>query len=232
MLKRNDIVPLYSQLEKKLEQSILAGKYEDRLPSEAELSREHDVSVITVKKALANLAEKGLVQRKQGKGTFVIKQKHSRDFQQVISFSESCRRNNVTPGSRVLLQKTIEAPADIRQILSAEDSVVLISRLRFANDQPVAIETNWFSMDFQFLLDENLENRSLFDAIFKEKKIIMYTARRTIDICYTSAKEARLLKVQTGMPLLYIKSIVYTSDANPVFVGTQKINSEHFKLTI
>ena len=78
-----------------LRRKIQTGEYQPsmRLPSEAELAAQFGVSTITVKKAVLNLVEQGLLKRKQGKGTFVVFPKQNRDLRQVVSFSESCRLN-------------------------------------------------------------------------------------------------------------------------------------------
>lgn len=84
----------------------------------------------------------------------------------------------------------------------------------------------------RFLLDTDLENRSLFETIYANRQVELASARRTIDICYASPKAARLLEVQRGLPLLLVQSIVYDQDDRPVFVGTQTINAERFTLIV
>ena len=81
--------PLYMQLLHELQKDIVLGKYptNSRLPSEQELSEEYQVSRVTVRAALKELTEMSLVVRKQGKGTFVMPQKLSRDLSLATSFS-------------------------------------------------------------------------------------------------------------------------------------------------
>ena len=75
MLKQDAITPLYVQLMEELETSIRNGVYKpgDKIMTEAEMAKEYGVSLITVRKAVGSLMEKGLVVRKQGKGTFCHK---------------------------------------------------------------------------------------------------------------------------------------------------------------
>ena len=73
MLNQDNIVPLYEQLMNILEHDIRTGKYSpgDRIMTESELSKKYGISLITVRKAISLLTEKGLLIKKQGKGTFV-----------------------------------------------------------------------------------------------------------------------------------------------------------------
>lgn len=85
MLKQDAITPLYVQLMEELETSIRNGVYKpgDKIMTEAEMAKEYGVSLITVRKAVGSLMEKGLVVRKQGKGTFVTKPKYSRNMKKL-----------------------------------------------------------------------------------------------------------------------------------------------------
>ncbi|MFR6103144.1 MAG: GntR family transcriptional regulator [Christensenellales bacterium] len=234
MLDNQNFVPLYQQVEEMLRRKIQTGEYQPsmRLPSEAELAAQFGVSTITVKKAVLNLVEQGLLKRKQGKGTFVVFPKQNRDLRQVVSFSESCRLNGTKPGSKTLEQCVIPAPLFVKEALECQENhVIFISRLRFVDSAPMAVETNWFPMAYSFLLDEDLNNRSLFDLLYQKKTPLM-TARRSIEICNASSKESQLLQVAPESALLLIQSIVYNPSETPIFVGKQVINAEHFKVIV
>lgn len=73
MLNKNDIIPLYMQLQRILKEDILKGKYlqDELIPSETQLSKKYDITRTTVRKAIANLVDEGLLRREHGKGTFV-----------------------------------------------------------------------------------------------------------------------------------------------------------------
>ena len=168
MLNNSDVTPLYRQMEAILEEKIARGEYVpgQRLPSEKELAQQFGVSVITVKKALASLTERGLVVRKQGKGTFVTTPKHTRDLRHIISFSEACQMNGTQPGGRVLEQALTPSTDELRRKLQCDDpQLVLITRLRSVDGVPMAVEQNWMPLSYRFLLDTDLENRSLFETI-------------------------------------------------------------------
>ena len=76
-LDQNSIVPLYKQLKDRIKEAILSGelKPNQKIPSELELSQTYQISRITVRNAISELVDEELLEKKQGKGTFVRKRK-------------------------------------------------------------------------------------------------------------------------------------------------------------
>lgn len=234
MLESQNIVPLYQQVEDEIYRRIQSGVYTsaEKLPTELELAKQFQVSTITVKKAILNLVEQGLLCRKQGKGTFVVSHKQTRELREVIGFSQTCQLNGTVPGSKTLEQALVPAPMIVKEALqSQEDRVVFISRLRYADGAPMAIESNWFPLEFSFLLNENLENKSLFERL-QQMNVTLFSARRTIEICYANHEENHLLEVPLKTALLLVKSTAYSPGGKPVFYGKQIINADHFQLIV
>ena len=238
MLNTNNIVPLYQQVGDLLKERIYNGFYKqsERIPSEKEIAAEFNVSIITVRKAIGDLAEEGLLERKQGKGTFVAKPKLKRNLQQVISFTEACLLNNVKPGAKLIEKKLLQPSGYVKTKLDidpqSDQQVIYISRLRTADGEPVALETNQFPLRYSFLLDADMENSSLFE-ILKDNGVPEITcSRRQIEISRASKDEAELLGVPKGAPLILIRTVAVLADGKHLFVGTQLINGERFTLTM
>lgn len=78
----NSIVPLYAQIVESLKRDIENGVYNatERIPAEAELAKQYNVSRITVRRAVDDLVSQGLVEKKQEKGTFICRQKFAKDI--------------------------------------------------------------------------------------------------------------------------------------------------------
>ncbi|MFT8343327.1 MAG: GntR family transcriptional regulator [Clostridium beijerinckii] len=233
MLNIKGIVPLYEQLMKKLQESIISGTYQpgEKLLSEIEMAKYYNVSVITVRKAIKELENKGLVEKKQGKGTFVAIPKYRKDMNQIISFTESCRIMGVKSGAQLIEQKVLIPSDDILKKLDLPlgSQTVFISRLRFVNDEPMAIETNYFPLEYAFLLNEPLNDCSLFQILKDKINLNISKSKKVIEICRATTKEAKLLNIRKNNPLLLIRSTAFSDDGNPVFVGSQLINGERFK---
>jgi len=236
MLNGEAVIPLYQQLMNQIEEKIAKGIYApgERLQTETEMAKTYNVSIITVRKAISELIEKGLVDRKQGKGTFVTKPKFTKDVTKLLSFTEMCRRMNVKPGGKMLENKLIRPSEKIlRQLELSEDSqVVYISRLRYADGEPMVIENNYFSMEYIQLLGHNFEDNSLFEYLNETYNISVEASEKRIEICRAMNNEAKLLNVRKNDPLLLIKSIAYSKSNKPIYSGVQIINGERFYLYV
>lgn len=230
MLDGRTVTPLYVQLMNQLEEKIRCGVYQpgERLKSESEMAKAFGVSIITVRSAVKGLAEKGLVERKQGKGTFVSKPKFMKDMKNLQSFSEMCRHMGMEPGGKMLENRLIPADEKTRKLLGLEkgSQVIFVSRLRYVNGEPVAIEKNYFPLKYAFLLEERFDNNSLFAVLHEKGKVAVSASEKWIELCRATTTEAKLLEVNRGAPLLFIKSVTYTEDHEPLYVGIQIFNGE------
>ena len=111
--------PLYHQLMQRLAEDIERGKYAvgSRIPPEHELESLYKVSRVTVRRALAELTAEGLLERKQGKGTFVSTPRISQDLKSIHSFHDACKQNGFPGGTVVIYVKEKEAEtADLQEL--------------------------------------------------------------------------------------------------------------------
>ena len=168
-LNPDAVTPLYKQMEDLLMERIASGEFQpgDRLPSVEELANECGVSVVTVRRAIDNLSQKDVVRKKQGKGTYVNAWVFEGISAEVLSFTEACRLNNTKPGARVLALEILDSMEDVTEKLEriGENRVIHVQRLRLVDDKPISIETNYFPMSFAYLLEEDLNDTSLFEII-------------------------------------------------------------------
>ena len=236
MLKQDAITPLYVQLMEELETSIRNGVYKpgDKIMTEAEMAKEYGVSLITVRKAVGSLMEKGLVVRKQGKGTFVTKPKYSRNMKKLQSFTEMCEQMGVKPGAQVLENRLIMADKKVADRLGIEpgSNVVYISRLRLADGEPVQVEKSYFPLKYAFLLEEDLDNGSMFECLKEKAGAKVASSEKMIELCRATAEEAALMDVKKGDYLLFVKSTAYDENGEPMYAGIQLINGDRFSLYV
>lgn len=236
MLKQDAITPLYVQLMEELETSIRNGVYKpgDKIMTEAEMAKEYGVSLITVRKAVGSLMEKGLVVRKQGKGTFVTKPKYSRNMKKLQSFTEMCEQMGVKPGAQVLENRLIMADKKVADRLGIEpgSNVVYISRLRLADGEPVQVEKSYFPLKYAFLLEEDLNNGSMFECLKEKAGAKVASSEKMIELCRATAEEAALMDVKKGDYLLFVKGTAYDENGEPMYAGIQLINGDRFSLYV
>lgn len=236
MLDGKAVTPLYVQLMEDLEEKIAKGILVpgDRLQSETEMAKTYGVSIITVRNAISSMAEKGMVEKKQGKGTFVTKQKYTRDIKKLQSFTELCNRLGVKAGGRMLENKLVVPDEKTAAMLGIKkgEQAVFISRVRYADNEPVAIESNYFSLKYAFLLGQQFDDNSLFSYMKERSDAYVAMSEKRFELCRATAREAQLLAIRKNDPLLYIKSVTYTRDNEPIYVGTQLVNGERFSFYV
>src|SRR3972149_2096576 len=111
--------PLYHWLSETLREEIAQGLYKpgDALPAEHELMRRYNLSSTTVRRAVHDLAREGLIYRKAGKGTFVMRTRVEEHLSRLTSFSEEMHSRKIDPSFRLVDAKRCVPPAEVARIL-------------------------------------------------------------------------------------------------------------------
>ena len=226
---------LYQQLAGELRKNIetKVWKPDDQIPTEGELMELFNVSRVTVRKAIEELVEDGLLEKVHGKGTFVAHKKIQKPIQTFIGFSEMCKNMGLKPSSKVISLEMHAAHKKVRDFfqLEKEDApVVIIKRLRLADGKPIIYETNIFPAEYRFLLLEDLKG-SLYDLL-KEKNIVPAKSVKEIDVCVANEVEEEYLEVPPGTPLLLIDEMVYDDQMQPLHICKQIFRTDMVKYTI
>src|SRR5579859_4785033 len=147
-LERSNPLPLYYQLKEVLKQQIRAGHLAPHtaIPSEPELVAQYHVSRATVRQALTELVNEGLLYRQHGRGTFVCEPRvQQRSISELTSLSEELRRRGKRPGGMLVVSELVRGTQTVREQLrlTDEEQVIRLERLRTANEVPVAYEVNY-----------------------------------------------------------------------------------------
>jgi GntR family transcriptional regulator len=206
--------PAYRRIQYALQKRIEAGELQpgDAVPSERELARSHEVSLMTARHALAELEREGLVDRRRGAGTFVALPKIH--FNRLASFTEQMASRGLPARSRILCADIVEGEqeAAARLALPAHSRLVKIERLRQSGEQPFALESCYLPADdFAGLLSLPLERRSLFATLEREYGIDLQYADEEVDATPASARTAELLGIHGGSPVLRIRQALFST---------------------
>ena len=226
--------PLYHQLMQRIRVDIEKGKYPigSKIPPEHELEQLYGLSRVTVRRALAELTELGLLERKQGKGTFVSAPRIRQDLKSLHSFHDACKQNGRTPSTDVI--HVIETAADARDAedlnLKPGSRVLETLRLRRADGEPVVLERNRYSMAFAYLEDEDLKG-SLY-AILREYGTEPSQAVHDISLCRADAAQAEYLEISEGDPLLMLHELIFDQRGRPLHNSVQLIRGDRFVFRI
>jgi GntR family transcriptional regulator len=160
--------PLYVRIERELRARLAQAQPGDLVPAESALAEEFGVARMTVRAAMNALESDGLIERVQGRGTFVRQRPAGRAAGTLMSFQDQVRSWGRTPSSRlfeaeVRVADAVEAAA--LQLGAVEPRVVAIGRVRLADDVPLAVEYACFPPHLTALLDADLETGSVHRAL-------------------------------------------------------------------
>ncbi len=156
----------YEQIAEYLRELIAAAEPGDRLPSEAELCEQFDVSRMTARQAVQLVSADGLIERRRGAGTFVRSPPVLRHLGSPLSFSGSMRARGVVASSKTLRWEQLDPSEDERAALdlASGETARVLERLRLADGTPMAIERAVMSDRIANELDEGFQAGSLHDA--------------------------------------------------------------------
>ena len=217
-------LPRYQQIVEDLLDQIERGDLApgDRLPSERSLSEHFDVNRRTLRNALDVLQRRGLVERRQGAGTFVTSPRFERKAGEFFPFTEGIRHRGFEPGSEIIsLQKLPASPSVAEQLqLTEVDEVWRFHRLRSVNGEPFLVET--FSLPARIAPEINefdLSDRSVYDVLEHEYGVIIEMARLSLEAVAISEFEAELLRVPIGSPAMLERHLAFDTEGRPVDYG-------------
>jgi GntR family transcriptional regulator len=230
-------LPLYLQLKAILLERIRAGhwKANDRLPSEDELGLEFGVSKITVRQAVRDLAQAGLVRREQGRGTFVGDNQIRFGPRLLNSFTDEMRDTGLQPGSQVLEKKVITAtPELITKLQLVEGAeVFLLKRLRLAGGEPMGLQTVYIPCQIApGLLDIDFGTASLYETLEQRYGAAPYHATQTHFASLADRKQAKLLKIKEGSPLLSGERLTFLRGGRPLELTHSAMRGDRYQIEL
>ncbi len=190
----------------------------DRLPPERELATELGYSLITVRRALDELAREHRIERVRGKGTFVKTPPIERDLSALTSFSEEMNQRGLDPRTRLLSTRHVDANETVASFLELEigDEILFLERLRIAGGEPLLLEqVHLPASRFPGLLATDLEEGSLYEILNRRYGLRLVRARETIEPVLPSAREAQLLEQSHHRPALLMELVAFGADDIP-----------------
>ena len=215
-------VPYYIQLIEALRERIKDQGLEpgDQLPSEPEMCELYGVSRTVVRQALRDLELQGLVTRRKGKGTFVATPKIRESLVQNLTgfFQDMVERGHI-PVTRILCLEVIPAPSKVAQYLEIDPGteVYTIERLRSVEDEPIQLVTTYIPCELvPGLENHDLETLSLYAILKDSYGLVLARGRRAIEAVCANKREAELLQISSGDPMILLDSVTYLDDGTPI----------------
>lgn len=220
-LDKSHPIPLYFQLAEILREQIQSGELNpgDRLPSERELNEQFGISRMTVRQALAYLAQDGVLVVKPGIGTFVAEPKLVYSAHHLLGFTEEMIRQGENASSKILEQSLVDPPAYVVKGLRLESGqlAIKIVRLRLTNDTPVLLETSYIPLDLcPGLETKDLRNKSLFALLEQEYGLRLERTQQNLQSTVANDYEASLFGIESGAAMILLEGMNFLADDRPV----------------
>lgn len=213
-LKTDLLIPLHHQIKESLTLQIASGQWrpDDEVPSEADLCRHYGVSRGTIRRALADLENQGLVERRQGRGTFVARRK----FEGSVLGSYTLYRSGTVPHdpeSRVLSRGRRTAPPDIKRLLGLEGpaEVYEVERIQFMAGVPITLMRSLIPTDLcPGLETKDLSQEHFYRVLEREFGLALLRAEEYLEPVLADDYVAGHLQITAGAPIFQVERHSFT----------------------
>jgi GntR family transcriptional regulator len=215
-------VPLHHQVYLDLSSSLAAGEWTrgDRLPTERELAARYGCSLITVRRALDELAREGRLERTRGRGTFATDPPIVRDISGPAGFADEIRSLGYQPYSIVVTARTEAATLATARALGIEPraAVHYLERIRGADGMPLLLEqVRLPEALLPGLLEHDFGNEeSLWGVLRSDYHLPVVRRQEVLTAIIPGAREARLLGLRARRPSVEFEGIAFTTGDVPI----------------
>jgi len=214
-------IPLYRQVQQQIEDVLRKRGTFDAPLTDANLAEHFGVSRITVRRAVDELVDAGILYRIQGVGTFVRSRK-LREKLTLTSFLDTWSRGDGKLTVKVSSFERIEADAELAKQLAVPkgEKLVYVQRLRFQQDTLVAVDDRYMpACCCRSLTRQSVTRSSLVDHLRDREKIKLDHGEMDIEARGANAREAHILKIRQGKPILVRRVTFLDRDNRPVLAG-------------
>jgi GntR family transcriptional regulator len=217
----NHHLPLYAQVENVIIDRISDGSLPPgtRLPSEDDLVQEHAVSRTTIRAAIQSLVQRGLVEIRRGKGTFVTQPKITQELTELTGFVEDMQALGRHAKAKVLDQRVVAANQVVaRQLaLSQGTPVVRIQRVRLADAIPLSFDETYLPKQLgEKVMADNLETEPIFSLLEQKYRTPLVEAEYRLEAVCADPTVATALCIDVGSPIFLIERTSYSIGHRPV----------------
>ncbi len=226
-------VPLYHQLAEQLSHAITGGELQPGDPFENEIAvaERLQVSRPTVRRAIQELVDQGLLVRRRGLGTTVANSKVHRKFE-LTSLYDDLLRDRREPRTTVLKHEigTNERAASALD-LPADTPLLSLTRVRYAGETPLALMRNWLPPALSDLSREDLETQGLYAAL-RDRGVKPVVAQQSIGARMPTTLERRHLEIRGSQPVLTMTRMAFDSGGKAVEFGDHSYRASDYTIDL
>ncbi len=234
---RHAPTPAYLQLRSNIERLIRDGSLsvDAAMPSERELAESLGVSRMTLRRAVDMLVKDGLLDRRHGSGTYVRKPPVEQVMDAVQSFSKESRALGFKPGTRLLEVRETRPDPGVAALLGLEahEETTSITRLRTADDEPLAIQRAYLPRRYQGLsIDFLRELESLYATLERQFGVRILRARQSVTARLPSVLERRWLSLGANDPVLALERISFDQEGRVAEVVQSAYHGGRYRMIL
>jgi GntR family transcriptional regulator len=202
-------LPLYAQVENVIIDRVSDGSLPagSRLPSEDSLVQEYAVSRTTIRAAIQSLVQRGLVEIRRGKGTFVTEPKISQELTELTGFVEDMQALGRHPTAKVLDQQIVPANQLVARRLELPQGapVVRIRRVRLADRMPLSFDETYLPKELgQKVMADNLDTEPIFSLLEQKYSTPLVEAEYQLEAICVHATVGTALRIGVGSAIFLI----------------------------
>ncbi|MDZ5711025.1 GntR family transcriptional regulator [Jeotgalibacillus haloalkalitolerans] len=228
--------PLYKKIAQQIKEEIQSGKWQEgeTIPTEHHLSTTYGASRVTIRQAIKQLVEEGLLEKVQGSGTYVKEQKIEHNIFELVSFTEEMRRLNKEPVNQIMKFEMIQPDDHIRRMLrlGENETVFYIRRQRLVDDMPYVVEDTYLPVRLFPNLSYQIMTGSKYDYIEKEVGTKIKESFQEVIPILPDPAIAEALQVNSGQPILKIQSYSILLDGTVFEYSENHFRSDEYKFTL
>lgn len=236
LIDREDHQKLYLQLYDILKKKIETNEWQigSQIPTEDELGKVFNVSRSTVRNAVIELVREGYLKRQQGKGTFICKNIGSDGIAMLTRIQEVFFEKGLQFTTKVLA-RTVMMPADdldVKLNIPKDRHIIYIKQLRLIGVEPVLIQEAYIPYHFcPLLLEDDIEDSSLFELFEKKYGIKFTKLENFIEITHLTADASHLMGLEEGSATILLHQYFYSGETVVMYIQSIK-RTDKFKFLI
>ncbi|HLI07248.1 MAG TPA: GntR family transcriptional regulator [Ktedonobacteraceae bacterium] len=236
-VSKSSLIPMRYQIEQDMRERIETGIWKpgQQLPSEMELCSLYKVSRTTMRQAISQLVDEGLIVRERGRGSFIRDSMITAGARGLTSFSDEMAALGKRAGAQVLSIQKESASAQLakRLRIKEEEPVVVIKRVRYANESPIGIQiASLPSARFPGLESADLTNQSLYAYLQQHYGVVVAEAEEIFTITPISGADARLLTIAEGTCGFYVERLTFDENKEPFEFVTSLMRGDRYRIQL